>query len=250
MAETKSPEFVSTGRRKTSVARVRLAAGSGKMLINGRTLENYFLTDSLRGVAMQALALTESLTATQSQVEQRLAGWAQDLDRAAELTKARIAELGQRQKQLLSEVELRLAADADRLSAESEEQRAAVQRMRAELEKALEETLAAAHAEVESHAVERRRALNELEERMRHRERELVERIEREESDVAARIRSGFQDVERRQVEQLERIVKRAAATYSDEAALQFSALVKASREDAARRSCSTRARSRTMPMR
>jgi len=62
MAETKSPEFVSTGRRKTSVARVRLAAGSGKMLINGRTLENYFLTDSLRGVAMQALALTESLT--------------------------------------------------------------------------------------------------------------------------------------------------------------------------------------------
>src|SRR5439155_470632 len=37
-------------------------AGSGKMLINGRTLENYFLTDSLRGVAMQALALTESLT--------------------------------------------------------------------------------------------------------------------------------------------------------------------------------------------
>ena len=62
MAETKSPEFLSTGRRKTSVARVRLAAGSGKMLINGRTLENYFLTDSLRGVAMQALALTESLT--------------------------------------------------------------------------------------------------------------------------------------------------------------------------------------------
>ena len=62
MAETKSPEFVTTGRRKTSVARVRLAAGSGKVLINGRALENYFLTDSLRGVAMQPLALTESLT--------------------------------------------------------------------------------------------------------------------------------------------------------------------------------------------
>jgi small subunit ribosomal protein S9 len=62
MAETKNPEFVSTGRRKTSVARVRLAAGSGKVLVNGRTLENYFLTDSLRGVAIQPLALTESLT--------------------------------------------------------------------------------------------------------------------------------------------------------------------------------------------
>jgi hypothetical protein len=42
--------------------------------------------------------------------------------------------------------------------------------------------------------------------------------------------------VERRQVEQLERVVKRAAATYSDEAAMQFSAVVKRSREDAARR--------------
>jgi len=62
MAETKSPEFVSTGRRKTSVARVRLAPGSGKLLINGRALDNYFLTDGLRGMAIQPLALTESLT--------------------------------------------------------------------------------------------------------------------------------------------------------------------------------------------
>src|SRR5436189_2372392 len=183
-----------------------------------------------------ASTLAESVTATQSQVEQRLAGWAQDLDRAADVSKTRIAELGQRQKQLLSEVELRLAADADRLAADSEEQRAAVQRMRGELQRALEETLAAAHAEVDAHAVERRRSIHELEERMRQRERELLERIEREESEVAARIRTGFEDVERRQVEQLERVVKRAAATYSDEAALQFSAVVKGSREDAARR--------------
>jgi hypothetical protein len=183
-----------------------------------------------------ASKLTEALTATQSQVEQRLAGWAQDLDRAAEVSRGRIAELGHRQKQLLSEVELRLAADADRLGAESEEQRAAVQRMRGEVEHALEQTVAAAHAEVDAHAAERRRALHELEERMRQRERELLERIEREEGEVAARIRAGFQDVERRQVEQLERVVKRAAATYSDEAAMQFSAVVKRSREDAARR--------------
>jgi hypothetical protein len=183
-----------------------------------------------------ASTLTESLTATQSQVEHRLAAWAQDLDRAAEVSKARIAELGQRQKQLLSEVELRLAADADRLAAESEEQRAAVQRMRGELERALEETLVAASAEVDAHAVERRRALHELEERMRQRERELAERIEREEGDVAGRIRASFADVERRQVEQLERVVQRAAATYSDEAALQFAAIIKGSREDAARR--------------
>ena len=86
---------------------------------------------------------------------------------------------------------MRLAADADRLGSESEEQRATIQRMRAELEKAIEDTLAAAHAEVDAHAVERRRALHELDERMRRRERELLERIEREEIEASARIRAG-----------------------------------------------------------
>jgi hypothetical protein len=183
-----------------------------------------------------AASLTESLTATQAQVEQRLAGWAHDLDRAAEVTKARLAELAARQKQLLSDVEVRIVADAERLAAESEEQRAAVQRMRVELDRALEETLAMAHAEVEAHAVERRRALHELDDRMRRRERELLEVIQREEVESAARIRTGFEDVQRRQIEQMERIVVRTTSTYGDEAAQQFATLVKASREGAARR--------------
>ena len=140
-------------------------------------------------------SLTEALTATQSQVEQRLAGWAQDLDRAAETTKLRIGELAQRQKQLVSEVEARIAADSERLAAESEELRAAVQRIARELEKALEEALASARAELESHAAQRRRALHELDERMRRRERELLERIEREELEATQRIHAGFEDV-------------------------------------------------------
>jgi hypothetical protein len=183
-----------------------------------------------------ASSLTEALTATQAQVEQRLAGWAHDLDRAAEVTKARIAELAARQKQLLSDVEVRMVADAERLAAESEEQRGAVQRIRVEVERALEETLAAAHAEVEAHAVERRRALHELDERLRRRERELLELVQREEAEAVARIRAGFEDVQRRQIEQMSRVVERSATTYSDEAAQQFATLVKASREDAARR--------------
>ena len=183
-----------------------------------------------------AASLTEALTMTQTQVEQRLAGWAQDLDRTAETTKAAIVDLANRQRQLISEVHVRLAADADRVGSESDEQRASVQRMRAELEKAIEETLAAAHAEVDAHAVERRRALHELDERMRRRERELLERIEREEVEATARIRAGFEDVQRKQIEQMERIVERAAVTYSDDAAQQFAGLVKSSREDAARR--------------
>jgi hypothetical protein len=180
--------------------------------------------------------LTSALTSTQAQVEQRLAGWAQDLERAADATKIRIAELAHRQKQLIGDVELRLAADADRLAAESEEQRAGLGRLRAEIEKSLEDALGAAHTEVESHSAERRRALHELDERLRRRERELLERIEREELDATTRIRAGFDDVVRRQVEQMERIVERATIAYSDEAAQQFATLVKSSREDAARR--------------
>jgi hypothetical protein len=183
-----------------------------------------------------AASLTEALTATQTQVEQRLAGWAQDLDRAAEMTKARIAELAQRQKQLVSEVDVRLTADAERLAADSEEQRAAVQRLRAELDKTLDEVLAGARSEVDTHAADRRRALHELDERLRRRERELLERIEREEGEVAHRIRSGFEEVERRQIEQVARTVERATTAHSEEAAQQFAALVKSSREGAARR--------------
>ena len=183
-----------------------------------------------------AASLMEALTATQTQVEQRLAGWAQDLDRAAEMTKARIAELAQRQKQLVSEVDVRLAADAERLAADSEEQRAAVQRLRAELDKTLDEVLSGARTEVDTHAADRRRALHELDERLRRRERELLERIEREEGEVAQRIRSGFEEVERRQIEQVARTVERATTAHSEEAAQQFAALVKSSREGAARR--------------
>jgi small subunit ribosomal protein S9 len=60
MADTK--EFLGTGRRKTAVARVRMAAGSGKIVINGRAFENYFATDTLRTVATTPLAVTESVS--------------------------------------------------------------------------------------------------------------------------------------------------------------------------------------------
>lgn len=58
MAATKIPEFLGTGRRKTSVARVRLATGTGKITVNGRAFENYFPVDTLRGVASQPLTVT------------------------------------------------------------------------------------------------------------------------------------------------------------------------------------------------
>jgi small subunit ribosomal protein S9 len=59
MAE-KISEFLGTGRRKTSVARVRLSSGSGKVTVNGRAFETYFPTDSLRMVVQQPLVLTNT----------------------------------------------------------------------------------------------------------------------------------------------------------------------------------------------
>ena len=38
MAETKITEYLGTGRRKTAVARVRLASGNGKITVNGRAV--------------------------------------------------------------------------------------------------------------------------------------------------------------------------------------------------------------------
>ncbi len=54
-------EFLGTGRRKTSIARVRLASGSGKIVVNGRAFETYFPTETLRMVVTQPLTVT-SLT--------------------------------------------------------------------------------------------------------------------------------------------------------------------------------------------
>jgi small subunit ribosomal protein S9 len=58
MADTKTPEFLGTGRRKTAVARVRLSSGTGKVMVNGRAFETYFPTESLRRVVQQPLVLT------------------------------------------------------------------------------------------------------------------------------------------------------------------------------------------------
>jgi hypothetical protein len=180
--------------------------------------------------------LGEKLTKVQAQIEHRLAEWSQDLDRTSEVTRIRIGELEQRQQQLLREIELRLTADAERLSAESEEQRAGVARLRAELTRTLDDALGTVRNELEVHAAERRRALHDLETRLARRESELAEQTQREEAEATQRIRAGFEEISRRQVEQLERAVDRAVASHADEAAQRFAQLVKTSREDAAKR--------------
>ncbi len=56
----KEPFFYGTGRRKKSVARVRLYKGEGKITVNGRDIEEYFGLETLKVIVRQPLALTET----------------------------------------------------------------------------------------------------------------------------------------------------------------------------------------------
>ena len=53
-----TPYFYGTGRRKKSVARVRVYAGTGKITINNRDIDDYFGLETLKLVVRQPLALT------------------------------------------------------------------------------------------------------------------------------------------------------------------------------------------------
>ena len=51
-------QYIGTGRRKKSVARVRLVPGEGKIVINKRDIENYFGLETLMLIVNQPLVLT------------------------------------------------------------------------------------------------------------------------------------------------------------------------------------------------
>ena len=53
--------FYGTGRRKKSVARVRVYPGTGKVTINDRDIDDYFGLETLKLIVRQPLALTETL---------------------------------------------------------------------------------------------------------------------------------------------------------------------------------------------
>jgi len=55
----KVPFFYGTGRRKKSVARVRLYSGNGKIQVNGRNIDEYFGLETLKVIVRQPLVLTE-----------------------------------------------------------------------------------------------------------------------------------------------------------------------------------------------
>ncbi|AZT89854.1 30S ribosomal protein S9 [Caldicellulosiruptor changbaiensis] len=54
-------KYYATGRRKTSVAKVWLSPGSGKIIVNDKSMEEYFPLETLRIIVKQPLTLTETL---------------------------------------------------------------------------------------------------------------------------------------------------------------------------------------------
>ncbi len=54
-------QYLGTGRRKTSVARVRLLPGSGSIVINRKPLDEYFGLETLKLIVRQPLVLTNTL---------------------------------------------------------------------------------------------------------------------------------------------------------------------------------------------
>ncbi len=59
MAEKNS--FIGTGRRKNSIARIRLVNGNGSITVNGKALDEYFGVETLKVIVKQPLVATNTL---------------------------------------------------------------------------------------------------------------------------------------------------------------------------------------------
>jgi small subunit ribosomal protein S9 len=55
-------QYRGTGRRKESVARVRLVAGDGRIVINKRSIDDFFNLETLKAIVRQPLVLTDTVS--------------------------------------------------------------------------------------------------------------------------------------------------------------------------------------------
>ena len=61
MYTSAKPYFYGTGRRKKSVARVRIVPGTGVITVNGKSVDDYFGLETLKLVTRQPLVLTDTI---------------------------------------------------------------------------------------------------------------------------------------------------------------------------------------------
>ena len=60
MAKSEKIVYAGTGRRKSSIARVRLVEGSGKITINGKDIDEFFGLETLKVILRQPLTVTNT----------------------------------------------------------------------------------------------------------------------------------------------------------------------------------------------
>ena len=60
MAKSDKIVYIGTGRRKSSIARVRLVEGSGKITINGKDIDEFFGLETLKVIVWQPLTVTNT----------------------------------------------------------------------------------------------------------------------------------------------------------------------------------------------
>ena len=60
MAKKENITFYGTGRRKSSIARVRLVEGTGKITINGKDIDEFFDLETLKVIVRQPLTVTNT----------------------------------------------------------------------------------------------------------------------------------------------------------------------------------------------
>ena len=62
MAKANKIVYMGTGRRKSSIARVRLVEGTGKITINGKDIDEFFDLETLKVIVRQPLTVTNTLS--------------------------------------------------------------------------------------------------------------------------------------------------------------------------------------------
>ena len=180
--------------------------------------------------------LAETLATVERRLDERLRGFAEDLERAQRHLEAQLARLSQRQQEAITDVEARLEREAAELGTTADEQRKAVVRLREELERAAGTAVTEALDELESQSIERRRSIDEITERLRVREAAIAEGIERAETDARARLEVTLIEFERRQTDRLERVTEREIERHAQLAAATFDERMREIREEAATR--------------
>ena len=161
--------------------------------------------------------LSEQLVAAQAAVEQRLADWASDIGKLQESLAEDVKRVETRQQALMAEANAKIGQDADRLQASVEEQRQLVTRLRAEFAQRgaggdASRRTRSSNSTLPSGATRCTRSPSGCASARR----DLKELVEREGNEATQRIQLALGDIERRQVEQLQRIIGRETARYTE----------------------------------